>query len=149
MPYSILFVAALERSQWKSTNAIKINVYIVHYDAWSLSCPDSFPQLKRDIGMLLLDFRHFLGTKDTQIVANQSSSILRVDNAINKSSLCSNHGVCKAGSILRRVLFKVLRWKLSKEVVSHAFYWNGFNRRQLYCFIPLRGKESLWHLWHP
>jgi hypothetical protein len=66
MPYSILFVAALERSQWKSTNAIKINVYILHYiTIHGLSCPDSLSQLKRDIGMLLLDFRHFLGTKDT------------------------------------------------------------------------------------
>lgn len=65
--------------------------------------------------MLLLDLRHFLATKDPEIIANQSSGILGVDYVINKATLCSNHGVCKSCGILGRVLFKVLRWMVKKK----------------------------------
>lgn len=58
--------------------------------------------------MLSRDVRKILGSKDTEIITEQFSSVLRVNDIVNETTLGANQRIRKSLRVLDRMLLRVL-----------------------------------------
>lgn len=58
--------------------------------------------------MLLGNLWHFLRSQHPQVVANEFSCVLRINDIIDKATLGGNHRIGKTRSVFGRVFFNVL-----------------------------------------
>lgn len=58
--------------------------------------------------MLPWEIGQILGTKNLEIVADQASCVLWVNDIVDKTTLCSYHGIGKTRNVFIRVFLHIL-----------------------------------------
>ena len=75
--------------------------------------------LQGNVGVLPRNVVQLLGLKNLQVVTNQSTSILRIDDIVDEPTLCRNHGVGESRRVFIGVFLKILKSKNEIEKVSY------------------------------